>query len=104
MAIYPAQNLTSQQVDTVVEYTMRIGCGLGVRGLFNIQYVVFDNEVYVLEVNPRASRTVPFISKVTGVPLVKLAVGVMLGHSLLDQGYSSPWRSCHWSIPTSAPR
>src|SRR5581483_5253465 len=62
---------------------------LGVRGLFNIQYVVFDGNVYVIEVNPRASRTVPFLSKVTGVPMVDLAVRVGLGAVLADCGFGT---------------
>jgi carbamoyl-phosphate synthase large subunit len=62
--------------------------GLGVRGLFNVQYVLFEKRLYVLEVNPRASRTVPYLSKVTGVPIVTVATRVMLGEPLAGQGYS----------------
>ncbi len=105
MAIYPGLTLTSEEIDTVVDYTTRIGRALDVRGLMNIQFVVLggsayrspgqanggkgaeDTEVYVLEVNPRSSRTIPFISKVTGVPMVRLAINAMLGNSLADQGY-----------------
>ena len=96
MAIYPGLNLTEEEVDTLVEYTTRIGLALGVRGLMNIQFVLQggnayrspntlrpqpaeETTVYVLEVNPRGSRTIPFISKVTGVPVAKLATRVMLG-------------------------
>ncbi len=86
-AVYPGVNLYQHEVDTVVEYTTRIGLGLKAKGLINIQFVIFEGRVYILEVNPRASRTVPFLSKVTGVPMVKLAVGIMLGHSLKEQGY-----------------
>jgi len=95
MAVYPGVNLTEAEVRTIVDYTVRIGLGLDVRGLMNIQFVVVagrtvrDTSVYVLEVNPRASRTIPFISKVTGVPMVKLAVRVMLGQSLEEQGYQT---------------
>jgi carbamoyl-phosphate synthase large subunit len=74
-------------VDTIVDYTTRIGLGLKALGLINIQFVIFQGQVYILEVNPRASRTVPFLSKVTGVPMVKLAVNIMLGQSLKEQGY-----------------
>ena len=104
MAIYPGLTLSEQEVDTIVDYTTRIGLELEIQGLMNIQYVVLggpayrsprsDNgsdrvktEVFVLEVNPRSSRTIPFISKVTGVPMVKLAIKVMLGKSLKELGY-----------------
>ena len=105
MAIYPGLNLTEAEVDTLVDYTTRIGLALGVRGLMNIQFVLQggnayrspsvspsdeanDTTVYVLEVNPRGSRTIPFISKVTGVPVANLATRVMLGGKLSDMGYA----------------
>jgi carbamoyl-phosphate synthase large subunit len=84
IALYPAQALSPAQIDTIVRYTTDLGRALGVRGLFNIQYVVFGGDVYVIEVNPRASRTVPFLSKVTGVPMVDLAVQASLGARLAD--------------------
>ena len=91
MAVYPAPSLTAAEIATIVEYTREIGLGLDLRGLMNVQYVVMregaESAVFVLEVNPRASRTVPFLSKVTGVPMVQLAVNVMLGRSLAEQGY-----------------
>jgi len=93
MAVYPGVNLTQKEKDTMVEYAVRIGIGLKTRGLMNIQFVIMpggngeESKVYVIEVNPRASRTVPFISKVTGVPMVKVATRVMLGQSLKQQGY-----------------
>jgi carbamoyl-phosphate synthase large subunit len=87
MAIYPALDLTRREAEAIVDYTTRIGLGLGVKGLMNVQYVIYQREVLVLEVNPRASRTVPFLSKVTGVPMVKLATRIMLGQSLAEQGY-----------------
>ncbi len=103
MAIYPGLNLTEDEVDTVVDYTTRIGLALGVRGLMNVQFVIHggsayrspqtrsdDTEattVYVIEVNPRGSRTIPFISKVTGVPVARLATRVMLGYTLAEEGY-----------------
>src|SRR5262249_8044431 len=89
MAVYPGLNLHDWEVDAVVDYTVRIGRELGVRGLMNVQYVLYDEGGYVLEVNPRSSRTVPFLSKVTGVPMVQLATGVMLGQSLREQGYAT---------------
>jgi carbamoyl-phosphate synthase large subunit len=87
IALYPAQSLSAALVQTIVEHTIAMGRALGVRGLFNIQYVVFEGEVYVIEVNPRASRTVPFLSKVTGVPMVDLAVQVGLGVPLSELGF-----------------
>jgi carbamoyl-phosphate synthase large subunit len=86
-AIYPALNLFPAEVDTIVDYTTRIALGLSARGLINIQFVIHAGRIYVLEVNPRASRTVPFLSKATGVPMVRLATGVMLGHRLAEQGF-----------------
>lgn len=95
MAVYPGVNLTGTEVETIVDYTIRIGLGLKIKGLMNIQFVIMPggegqaSSIYVLEVNPRASRTVPFISKVTGVPMINIATGVMLGKSLKQQGYES---------------
>ncbi|CAI8046962.1 Carbamoyl-phosphate synthase large chain [Geodia barretti] len=87
MAIYPGLNLTEDEVDTIVDYTTRIGLALGVRGLMNVQFVIHATTVYVIEVNPRGSRTIPFISKVTGLPVARLATRVMLGHTLAEEGY-----------------
>ncbi|MDD2421120.1 MAG: carbamoyl-phosphate synthase large subunit [Heliobacteriaceae bacterium] len=87
LAVYPPQTLTAAEQALVVDYTLRISRALGIVGLLNIQYVVYKGKVYVLEVNPRASRTVPIMSKVTGVPLVKVAVQVMLGKTLRELGY-----------------
>jgi carbamoyl-phosphate synthase large subunit len=87
IAIYPASSLTDRQRNDIVEYTRRLGVGLGVRGLFNVQYVIYRDDVYVLEANPRSSRTIPFISKVTEVPMVDLATRVLLGKSLREQGW-----------------
>ena len=88
-AVYPAQGLDQAEVDRIVDYTVRIARHLRLRGLVNVQYVVHRGRVYVLEVNPRASRTVPFLSKVTGVPMVRLATSVMLGERLADQGWET---------------
>ena len=92
MAVYPGVNLTETEIETIVDYAIRIGLGLKIKGLMNIQFVIMpsrtqESSVYVLEVNPRASRTIPFISKVTGVPMVNVATKVMLGKSLKEQGY-----------------
>jgi carbamoyl-phosphate synthase large subunit len=89
IALYPAQSLSPEHIDALVRYTTDLGRAIGVRGLFNIQYVVFDGQVYVIEVNPRGSRTVPFLSKVTGVPMVDLTVRVGLGASLADCGFGT---------------
>ncbi len=89
ISVYPALSLTKKVRETIIEYTKRLALELKVIGLVNIQYVVYDNEVYVIEVNPRSSRTVPYISKVTGVPMVDVATKIMLGHSLKEQGYES---------------
>ncbi|CCO07843.1 carbamoyl-phosphate synthase large subunit [Desulforamulus hydrothermalis] len=87
IAVYPPQSLNQQELERVVEYTQRIGRALKICGLMNIQYVVGEGEVFVLEVNPRASRTVPVLSKVTGVPMVQTATRCMLGKSLAELGY-----------------
>ena len=89
MAVFPAATLTEEERRQIVNYTIRIGRALGVVGLLNIQYVVAEGRVVVLEVNPRASRTVPILSKVTGVPMVKVATKAMLGTGLIEQGYTS---------------
>ncbi|MCU7558024.1 carbamoyl-phosphate synthase large subunit [Macrococcus capreoli] len=87
IAVYPPQTLTEKQIDTLVDYTTRLAHGLEIVGLLNIQFVIADEEVYVLEVNPRASRTVPFLSKITEVPMANIAMKGILGESLLDKGY-----------------
>ncbi|WP_312039525.1 carbamoyl-phosphate synthase large subunit [Macrococcoides bohemicum] len=87
IAVYPPQTLTEKQIDTLVDYTTRLAHGLEIVGLLNIQFVIADEEVYVLEVNPRASRTVPFLSKITDVPMANIAMKGILGESLLDKGY-----------------
>jgi carbamoyl-phosphate synthase large subunit len=92
-AVYPGINLSREEVEQIVDYTRRIGLAMDVRGLMNVQYVIVANggesQVYVLEVNPRGSRTVPFLSKVTSVPMVQVAVNIMLGRTLREQGYES---------------
>jgi len=89
VAIYPPQTLNKEIIDKLVAYTEKIARSLNIKGLVNIQYVLLDDEVYVLEVNPRASRTVPFLSKVTGIPMVQLATRIALGESLADLGYEN---------------
>jgi len=89
ISIYPAQNLSQKITETIVRYTGLLAKELHAVGLINIQYVVYNNEVYVIEVNPRSSRTVPYISKVTGIPMVDLATKIMLGETLKSLGYES---------------
>ena len=86
-AVYPAPGLEPSELNDVIDYTVRIARHLRLRGLVNVQYVVHRGKVHVLEVNPRASRTVPFLSKVTGVPMVDMATRVMLGERLSDMGW-----------------
>ncbi len=87
ITVYPYITLEDDTVNKLVEYTRKIAKGLKIIGLVNIQYVYDGKEIYVIEVNPRASRTVPILSKVTGVPMVKLAVNVMLGNKLKESSY-----------------
>ncbi|HHX72681.1 MAG TPA: carbamoyl-phosphate synthase large subunit, partial [Clostridiales bacterium] len=89
IAVYPAWNLTGALADELVEYTKKLALALETKGLINIQYVIRDHEIYVIEVNPRSSRTVPYISKVTGVPMVELATRAMLGEPLADMGFGT---------------
>ncbi|MBR2913395.1 MAG: carbamoyl-phosphate synthase large subunit, partial [Oscillospiraceae bacterium] len=89
ISVYPAQNLSKKIRETIIEYTRRLSLALDVIGLVNIQYVVYKDEVYVIEVNPRSSRTVPYISKVTGIPMVDIATKIMLGSTLKELGYES---------------
>ena len=89
ISVYPAYSLPNEIVDKAVEYTRKIAEALSVCGLVNVQYVYDGKEIYVIEVNPRASRTVPILSKVTGVPMVKLAMAVMLGQKLNDLPYGT---------------
>ncbi len=87
ISVYPAHTIGDQVKETIVEYSGRLAKALHVKGLINIQFIVMNDEVYVIEVNPRSSRTVPYISKVTGIPIVELAVGVILGKTIRELGY-----------------
>ncbi len=88
ISVYPAQSISAKAVETIELYTERLARALHVRGLINIQFIVCGDEVYVIEVNPRSSRTVPYISKVTGVPIVKLAARVITGSTIKELGYT----------------
>ena len=89
ISVYPAQTISDKAKATIEEYTKRLAQALHVLGMINIQFIVSneDEEVYVIEVNPRSSRTVPYISKVTGIPIVPLATRAILGHSIREMGY-----------------
>ncbi|MCI1772845.1 MAG: carbamoyl-phosphate synthase large subunit [Paenibacillus lautus] len=87
IAVYPPQYLSQDLKDKIVEITIKIAKELNTRGLVNIQFVIYKNEVYVIEVNPRSSRTVPFLSKVTGIPMANLATQAIMGGKLKDLGY-----------------
>ncbi|WP_040228022.1 carbamoyl-phosphate synthase large subunit [Bhargavaea cecembensis] len=89
IAVYPPQSLTARQIATLTDYTERLAKGLNIIGLLNIQYVISDGEVYVIEVNPRSSRTVPFLSKITRIPMANIATKAILGQSIREQGYES---------------
>ena len=87
ISVYPAQSISQAAKETIVEYTRRLAKSLHVIGMINIQFIVCGEEVYVIEVNPRSSRTVPYISKVTGIPIVPLATQVILGKTIREMGY-----------------
>jgi len=87
MAVYPPQTLSQKVQETIADYTKRLAIGLNCLGMMNIQFVIKDEKVYVIEVNPRASRTVPFLSKVTNIPMAQVATKLILGQSLEELGY-----------------
>ncbi|MEG0803529.1 MAG: ATP-grasp domain-containing protein, partial [Pygmaiobacter sp.] len=92
ISVYPTFRVSQKVKDTILDYTVRLGLGIGIVGLYNIQFIAVGDEVSVIEVNPRSSRTVPFLSKSTGVPIADIATRVMLGHSLAEQGITE---ICH---------
>ena len=89
IAVYPAWNINDVMTDKIIESSRNLAISLNTKGLVNIQYLIYHNELYVIEVNPRSSRTIPYISKVTGVPMVDLATRAMLGEKLKDMGYGT---------------
>ncbi|MBO5236100.1 MAG: carbamoyl-phosphate synthase large subunit [Spirochaetaceae bacterium] len=89
IAVYPAWNINDILTEKIINQSRELALALGTKGLVNIQYLIYDNELYIIEVNPRSSRTIPYISKVTGVPMVELAVRSMLGENLSDMGYGT---------------
>lgn len=89
IAVYPPYNLNDMMLEKVCDISQKLALSLGTKGLVNIQYLIYQNELYVIEVNPRASRTIPYISKVTNVPMVELATKIMVGSSLKELGYGT---------------
>lgn len=89
IAVYPSWNISDEMTRTIIESSRNLAISLNTKGLVNIQYLIYNNELYVIEVNPRSSRTIPYISKVTGVPMVDLATRAMLGEKLKDMGYGT---------------
>ncbi|MBC5706669.1 carbamoyl-phosphate synthase large subunit [Hungatella hominis] len=88
ISVYPAQDLTEKNIETLVEYTEKLARALHVKGMINIQFIVDGDDVYIIEVNPRSSRTVPYISKVTGIPIVPLATQIICGRTIRELGYT----------------
>lgn len=89
ISVYPTQNVSSKMKEIIVDYTRKLAKSLHVIGLINIQFIIYEEQVYVIEVNPRSSRTVPYISKVTGIPVVSLATQAILGKKIKDSGYET---------------
>ena len=87
ISVYPAQSISEKNKETIVDYTRRLAKALHVKGMINIQFIVDGDRVYIIEVNPRSSRTVPYISKVTGIPIVPLATQIICGHTIREMGY-----------------
>lgn len=87
ISVYPSYTLSQDIIDTIEDYTKKLAMSLHVKGMINIQFIVCDGQVYVIEVNPRSSRTVPYISKVTGIPIVKLATKCIIGKTIKEQGF-----------------
>ncbi len=103
IAVYPSQSLTQEIKDKLVQHTISLAKGLNIVGLLNIQFVVYKDEVYVLEVNPRSSRTVPFLSKITGVPMANIATKVILGSTLKELGYGTGYHPEAKEVYVKAP-
>ena len=88
ISVYPAYNISESNVDTIVDYTKKLAQALHVKGMINIQFIVDGEDVYIIEVNPRSSRTVPYLSKVTGIPIVSLATQIICGKTIRELGYT----------------
>ncbi len=103
MSVFPSISIGEAEIGKIVEITEKIALGLKAKGLINIQYALKDGEVYVIEANPRASRTVPIISKVTGIPMVDIATRIMLGEKLADMSYGDKYRQVKGIYAVKAP-
>jgi carbamoyl-phosphate synthase large subunit len=87
IAVYPSWNINDIMTEKIIKQSKQLALALGTKGLVNIQYLIYENDLYIIEVNPRSSRTIPYISKVTGVPMVELATRAMFGEKLINMGY-----------------
>ena len=103
ISIYPPQSLSQKEIEILIDYTKKLAKGLKVKGLINIQYVASKGKIYVLEVNPRASRTVPFLSKVTGVPVANIAMQCILGKKLKELGFTKDIADIGNSVSVKVP-
>ena len=103
MAVYPPQTIKQVTLDQIVSYASRLSEALHIVGLMNIQFVIEGDQAYVIEVNPRASRTVPYLSKITGIPMVKAATWASLGRTLAEQGYTNGLHPNQPNIAVKAP-
>ncbi len=103
MAVYPPQTLSAKVIAQIEDYAIRVARKLKISGLMNIQYVIEGEQAYIIEVNPRASRTVPYLSKITGVKMVDLATRVLLGEKLADMGYKSGLHPLSGQVAVKAP-
>ncbi len=104
ISIYPTFSVSQTVKDKIIDYTVKLGKAIGIVGLYNIQFIADGDDVYVIEVNPRSSRTVPFLSKATSVPMAHIATQVILGHSLKEQGYTQvyPAEKKRWYVKAPA--
>ena len=104
ISIYPTFSVSKTVKDKIIDYTVKLGKAIGIVGLYNIQFIADGDDVYVIEVNPRSSRTVPFLSKATSVPMAHIATQVILGHSLKEQGYTQvyPAEKKRWYVKAPA--
>ena len=103
ISVYPPQSLSEEVQGTIISYTRQLAKALKVKGLLNIQFIVKDEKVYIIEANPRSSRTVPYISKVTGIPIVPLAVNTFFGKTLPEMGYSYGLQKTHDYVAIKMP-
>ena len=101
ISIYPSFSLTEDEKKMIINYTKILGTRIGIKGLFNIQYIASDGKIYVIEVNPRSSRTIPFLSKATNIPMAKIATEIMLGKKITDYDYKEyPDESLYYFVKT----